>query len=53
MPADAISIHKDILSRNTVAVYFGTFFRSENESLESIIEFTKSREIEEVVSLNK
>jgi hypothetical protein len=36
-----------------VAVYFKTFIRSKNKSLEAIIEFTKRRESQEVLSLNK
>lgn len=42
-PADAIDIHKDVMSRNTVAIHFGTFTGSENESLEAIIEFEEAR----------
>jgi L-ascorbate metabolism protein UlaG (beta-lactamase superfamily) len=53
IPADVISIHNDVLSRNIVAVHFGTFVGSENESLEAIIEFNKRREIQEVLSLNE
>jgi N-acyl-phosphatidylethanolamine-hydrolysing phospholipase D len=52
-PTDAINIHNDVLSRNTVAVHFGTFVGSENESLEAIIEFTKRRESQDVLSLNE
>ena len=52
-PADAINIHKNVLSRNTVAVHFGTFVGSENESLEAIIEFTKERESRDVLSLDE
>ncbi|KAH8778032.1 Metallo-hydrolase/oxidoreductase [Hyaloscypha finlandica] len=52
-PADAINIHNDVLSRNTVVVHFGTFVGSENESLEAVIEFTKRRESQDVLSLDK
>jgi L-ascorbate metabolism protein UlaG (beta-lactamase superfamily) len=43
-PVDAIDIHKDVLSRNTVAVHFGTFVGSENESLEAVMEFKEGLE---------
>jgi hypothetical protein len=42
-----------MLLRNIVVVYFGTFVRLENESLESIIEFTKRREIQDMLSFDK
>ena len=42
-PVDAIDIHIDVLSRNTVAVHFATFVGSENESLEAIMEFEEGR----------
>jgi N-acyl-phosphatidylethanolamine-hydrolysing phospholipase D len=38
-PEDAVNIHKDVKSRNTVAVHFGTFVGSELESQESVHEF--------------
>jgi N-acyl-phosphatidylethanolamine-hydrolysing phospholipase D len=41
-PADAIEIHKDVKSRNTIAVHFGTFVGSENESLDAMIEFREA-----------
>jgi N-acyl-phosphatidylethanolamine-hydrolysing phospholipase D len=50
---DAINIHNDVLLRNTVAVHFGTFIGLENESLEAIIEFTKRRESQDVLSLDE
>ncbi|PVH77134.1 Metallo-hydrolase/oxidoreductase [Cadophora sp. DSE1049] len=43
-PADAIDIHVDVRSRNSVGVHFGTFVGSENESLEPILEFEEARE---------
>lgn len=52
-PVDAIDIHKDIMSRNTVAVHFGTFVGSENESLESIMEFEEGRENRGIKSLDE
>jgi hypothetical protein len=52
-PADVINIHNDVLLRNIVAVYFKTFVESKNESLKAIIEFTKRRESQEVLSLDK
>lgn len=52
-PANAINIYKDVLSRNTVAIYFRTFVSSENESLEAIIEFKQGREDRGVKNLDK
>ncbi|KAK0123814.1 hypothetical protein ONS95_008810 [Cadophora gregata] len=43
-PADAMDIHADVRSRNSVGVHFGTFVGSENESLEAILEFEEARE---------
>ncbi|KAH7374179.1 Metallo-hydrolase/oxidoreductase, partial [Cadophora sp. MPI-SDFR-AT-0126] len=43
-PADAMDIHVDVRSRNSVGVHFGTFVGSENESLEPILEFEEARE---------
>ena len=51
-PVDAIDIHKDVMSRNTVAVHYGTFIGSENESLEAIMEFNEARENRGVLNLN-
>ncbi|KAL2059925.1 hypothetical protein VTL71DRAFT_10080 [Oculimacula yallundae] len=42
-PADAISIHLDIRSRNSVGVHFGTFVGSGNESLDAVLEFEEAR----------
>jgi hypothetical protein len=50
---NTINIYNNVLLRNIVAVYFKTFIRSKNKSLEAIIEFTKRRESQEVLSLNK
>ena len=50
-PIDAVDIHTDVLSRNTVAVHFGTFVGSENESLEAIMEFEEGREHRGVLPL--
>lgn len=52
-PADAIDIHGDILSCNTVAVHFGTFIGSANESIESILEFEEARENKGVLHLDQ
>ncbi|KAK4937062.1 hypothetical protein LTR10_022185 [Elasticomyces elasticus] len=38
-PADAIAIHQDVKSRNTIGIHFGTFIGSVNESYEAVIEF--------------
>jgi N-acyl-phosphatidylethanolamine-hydrolysing phospholipase D len=50
-PIDAIDIHTDVLSRNTLAVHFGTFVGSANESLEAILEFEEGRESRNVLGL--
>jgi N-acyl-phosphatidylethanolamine-hydrolysing phospholipase D len=52
-PLDAVDIHNDVLSRNTVAVHFGTFVGSENESLEAIMEFEDGRDVRGVRSLDE
>jgi N-acyl-phosphatidylethanolamine-hydrolysing phospholipase D len=38
-PADAINIHQDVKSKNTIAIHFGTFVGSEKESDEAVLEF--------------
>ena len=43
-PTDAVAIHKDVKSLNTVGVHFGTFIGSEDESHEAIIEFSEACE---------
>ncbi|GAA5833508.1 hypothetical protein JCM9279_001546 [Rhodotorula babjevae] len=43
-PADAVDIHLDVRSRNTIGVHFGTFIGSESESLEAIIELQEAVE---------
>ncbi|KFY05026.1 hypothetical protein O988_00320 [Pseudogymnoascus sp. VKM F-3808] len=45
-PADAINIHKDVLSQNTVAIHFGTFVGSK------IIAFNKGRQDQGVEELD-
>ncbi|KAE8449127.1 hypothetical protein EG329_008511 [Mollisiaceae sp. DMI_Dod_QoI] len=50
-PADAISIHRAVRSRNSVGVHFGTFIGSENESYEATIEFDEAREQQGVETL--
>ena len=52
-PADAIDIHKDVKSLNTIGIHFGTFIGSENESYEAIIDFEEAREEQEVHSLDE
>jgi len=52
-PIDAIDIHNDVMSRNTVAVHFGTFVGSENESLEAVMEFEEGRDVRGVRSLDE
>ncbi|EPE25916.1 Metallo-hydrolase/oxidoreductase [Glarea lozoyensis ATCC 20868] len=41
-PKDAVCIHRDVRSRCSVGVHFGTFVGSENESLEAVIEFEEA-----------
>ena len=41
-PTDAVDIHLDVRSRNTVGIHFGTFIGSEEESFEAIIEFAQA-----------
>jgi len=52
-PDDAVDIHRDVRSRNTVAVHFGTFVGSENESLEAVMEFHDAREERGVLDLEE
>lgn len=41
-PKDAVDIHVDVKSRNSVAVHFGTFVGSESETQEAVIEFSEA-----------
>jgi len=50
-PTDAVSLHRDVRSRNTVAIHFGTFIGSENESCEATIEFGEASDEQGVRSL--
>jgi N-acyl-phosphatidylethanolamine-hydrolysing phospholipase D len=50
-PTDAVSIHKGVMSRNTVGIHFGTFVGSENETCEAIIEFGEACDEQGVRSL--
>jgi N-acyl-phosphatidylethanolamine-hydrolysing phospholipase D len=50
-PGDALDIHGDARSKHTVAIHFGTFVGSENESLESVLEFEEAREKRGVLEL--
>lgn len=51
-PADAVAIHRDVKSRNTVGIHFGTFVGAENESYEAVIEFAEACEEHGVRSLD-
>ncbi|KAJ9614561.1 Protein-lysine N-methyltransferase efm4 [Cladophialophora chaetospira] len=51
-PADAIAIHLDVKSQNSVGVHFGTFVGSENESYEAMIELAQACESRSVASLD-
>jgi N-acyl-phosphatidylethanolamine-hydrolysing phospholipase D len=50
-PADAVEIHKDVKSKNTIGVHFGTFIGSENESFDAMIEFYDASDEAGVVRL--
>lgn len=52
-PKDALEIHKDVKSRNTIPVHFGTFVGSANESQESIQEFREACSDQKVVKLGE
>ncbi|GAA5856730.1 hypothetical protein JCM8547_008812 [Rhodosporidiobolus lusitaniae] len=43
-PADAVDIHLDVRSRNTIGMHFGTFIGSESEAFEAIIELHEACE---------
>lgn len=43
-PRDAVDIHLDVWSRNSVAVHFGTFVGSQNETHEAVIELAEAKE---------
>ncbi|KIW42062.1 uncharacterized protein PV06_05647 [Exophiala oligosperma] len=51
-PADAIAIHCDVKSRNTVGIHFGTFVGSDNESYEAMIELSLACDEQGVGSLD-
>ncbi|KAG9232885.1 beta-lactamase superfamily domain-containing protein [Amylocarpus encephaloides] len=51
-PTDAIAIHQDVKSKNSIGVHFGTFIGSENESYEAVIEFDEAREKQGLLDLN-
>ncbi|EXJ54620.1 hypothetical protein A1O7_09961 [Cladophialophora yegresii CBS 114405] len=51
-PADAVAIHLDVKSRNTIGIHFGTFIGSENESYEAMIEFAQACDRHAVGSLD-
>jgi L-ascorbate metabolism protein UlaG (beta-lactamase superfamily) len=52
-PKDAMEIHRDVKSRNTVPVHFGTFIGSDKESQESIIEFREACEAQKVTKFGE
>jgi N-acyl-phosphatidylethanolamine-hydrolysing phospholipase D len=51
-PTDAVAIHQDVMSRNTVGIHFGTFVGSENETYEAMIEFGEACDDRGVRSLD-
>ncbi|KIW22341.1 uncharacterized protein PV07_12238 [Cladophialophora immunda] len=51
-PADAIAIHVDVRSRNSIGVHWGTFVGSASESYEAMIEFAEACENRAVESLD-
>lgn len=50
-PTDAVEIHRDVKSRNTIGVHFGTFIGSENESYDAMIEFCEASDQAGIVRL--
>lgn len=51
-PADAVAIHCDVKSQNTVAIHFGTFVGSDSETYEAMIEFAQACEDRSVAGLD-
>ena len=51
-PKDAVDIHVDVRSRNSVAVHFGTFVGSADETVEAVVEFAEARENAGVAELD-
>jgi len=47
-PADALAIHRDIRSRHSLAMHFGTFAGSDIEAFDPIVELTREREALEI-----
>jgi N-acyl-phosphatidylethanolamine-hydrolysing phospholipase D len=43
-PKDAVAIHQDIRSRNSIAIHFGTFVGSQDETHEAVIELAEAKE---------
>jgi len=41
-PTDAVEIHKDVKSRNTIGIHFGTFVGAVSESFDAMIEFREA-----------
>src|SRR6202012_3025795 len=52
-PADAIAIHLDVKSRNSIGIHFGTFVGSENESYEAMVEFAQACDNQSVASFDR
>jgi N-acyl-phosphatidylethanolamine-hydrolysing phospholipase D len=50
-PEDAINIHLDVKSKNTIAIHFGTWVGSEKESNEAVMEFHDACTKAEVLDL--
>ncbi|KAK4054571.1 Protein-lysine N-methyltransferase efm4 [Microbotryomycetes sp. JL201] len=50
-PTDAVSIHLETKSRNSIGVHFGTFIGAENESLEAVIELNEACTAEGIAQL--
>lgn len=47
-PYDAVSIHKAVLSRHSLAMHFSTFAGSETEMVEPLVELKQAKEKEKV-----
>ncbi len=52
-PKDAVDIHRDVRSKNSVAVHFGTFVGHEDETREAVIEFAEAKDKADVQDLDR
>lgn len=52
-PKDGIEIHKDVKSKNTIPIHFGTFVGSANESQEGIEEFREACALQKIARFSE